>query len=42
VPRVTPIGGGGVTYDERSLNLQTGALGPDLQVYTWTNFWPGR
>jgi len=26
-----------VTYYERSVNLQTGALGPDVEIYTWSN-----
>jgi hypothetical protein len=36
-----PHGGNAVTYNERSLNLQTGALGPDSQVYSWSNFTGG-
>jgi hypothetical protein len=30
-------GGGSATYYERTLNPQTGALGPDTQVYYWNN-----
>jgi hypothetical protein len=30
-------GGNSATYYERTLNLQTGTLGPDLQVYSWNN-----
>jgi hypothetical protein len=30
-------GGGSETYYERTLNPQTGALGPDTQVYGWNN-----
>jgi hypothetical protein len=29
--------GGGITYNERSLDSQDGSLGPDAQVYSWTN-----
>jgi hypothetical protein len=29
-------GGPIATYNERSVNLQTGTLGPDLQVYSWS------
>lgn len=30
-------GGSSATYYERSLNTQTGALGPDQKVYSWNN-----
>jgi hypothetical protein len=30
-------GGSAVTYNERTVNLQSGALGPDVQVYSWNN-----
>jgi hypothetical protein len=30
-------GGSSATYNERSINLQSGALGPDVQVYSWNN-----
>jgi hypothetical protein len=30
-------GGSSATYNERTLNAQTGALGPDVQVYSWNN-----
>jgi hypothetical protein len=30
-------GGNNATYYERTLNLQTGALGPDTQIYSWSN-----
>jgi hypothetical protein len=30
-------GGSSATYYERSVNLQTGALGPDAQIYSWNN-----
>jgi hypothetical protein len=30
-------GGNSATYYERTLDLQTGTLGPDLQVYSWNN-----
>ena len=26
-----------ITYNQRILNSQTGALGPDAQIYSWTN-----
>jgi hypothetical protein len=26
-----------ITYNQRILNSQTGALGPDVQIYSWTN-----
>jgi len=29
--------GGGITYSQRSLNPQDGSLGPDAQIYSWTN-----
>jgi hypothetical protein len=30
-------GGYSETYNQRSVNLQTGALGPDVQLYAWGN-----
>ena len=30
-------GGSSATYNERTVNLQTGVLGPDVQVYSWNN-----
>jgi hypothetical protein len=30
-------GGNNATYYERTINLQTGALGPDAQIYSWSN-----
>jgi hypothetical protein len=30
-------GGSSATYNERSVNLQTGVLGADVQVYSWNN-----
>jgi len=30
-------GGASATYNERGVNLQTGALGPNAQVYSWSN-----
>jgi hypothetical protein len=30
-------GGNSATYNERTLNLKTGALGPDVQIYSWNN-----
>jgi hypothetical protein len=33
-----PHGSGTSTYNERTVNLQTGALGPDKQVYTWNTY----
>jgi hypothetical protein len=34
-------GGASATFNERSVNLQTGALGPDAQVYNWNNSYGG-
>jgi hypothetical protein len=33
-----PHGSGTSTYYEREVDLQTGALGPDKQVYTWNTY----
>jgi hypothetical protein len=30
-------GGASATFNERTVNLETGALGPDLEVYSWNN-----
>lgn len=30
-------GGASATYNERTVNPKTGALGPDLEVYSWNN-----
>lgn len=30
-------GGASATYNERDVNLQTGALGADIEVYSWNN-----
>jgi hypothetical protein len=35
-----PHGTSAVTYNERAVDLQTGALGPDQQIYTW-NYYAG-
>lgn len=35
-----PHGTADATYNQRSVNLQTGALGPDEQIYTW-NYYAG-
>ncbi len=32
-----PHGGSEATYYERSVDSQTGALGPDQQIYSWNN-----
>jgi hypothetical protein len=34
-------GGSSATYNERGVNLQTGALGRDAQVYSWNNSYGG-
>ncbi len=33
-----PHGSGGATYNERSVDLKTGALGPDQQIFTWNEY----
>lgn len=33
-----PHGSGGATYNQRSVDLQTGALGPDQQIFTWNEY----
>ncbi len=30
-------GGASATYNQRTVNTQTGALGPDVQIYSWNN-----
>ena len=32
-----PQGGASATYNERSIDASTGALGPDVQIYSWNN-----
>jgi hypothetical protein len=34
-------GGASATYNERGVNLQTGALGADAQVHSWNNSYGG-
>jgi hypothetical protein len=34
-------GGDSATYNERTVNTQTGALGPDVQIYSWNNSYSG-
>jgi hypothetical protein len=34
-------GGESITYNQRTVNLQTGALGPDVEVFSWNNVYGG-